>query len=206
MPEDEKEKLLQSVKRDIGDTGNSTSDSFSYFIIGLFCAVLILVIIVFALERSKENKLASLEETYKVDVTEPLKTLEKEQKESDNAVKQLEILTLALSKRIKYSQLMADITSHQFKKSFWQSFTLRKEKISILGSADSYDDVAKSIAAFRSLKAVKDVSLKAANKDEDTGKFNFSAEITVDLSMYQYAGTTKASASVTPNPTPEVQQ
>lgn len=204
MPENEKEKLLQSVKRDISSTENSTSDGFSYFIIGLFCAVFILVIIVIGLGRSKENKLLSLDETYKTEVTEPLKALSNEQKASDNAIDQIDILTAALSKRIKYSLLMTDIVSKQFKKSVWQSFTLKKDTVSILGSADSYDDVAKSIAALRSLKAVQDVSLKAASKDENSSKINFTAQLKLDLKSYQYSS--QAAVSATPSASTEVQQ
>lgn len=198
MSDDDKERLLQSVRKTVDVEENSTSEGFSYFIIGLFFAVFILIIVIFGMEKAKTNKSASLEEVYQSDVTAPLESLSKEQSESDTAVRQLEVLTTALGGRIKYSQLMNDLTASQFKKSLWKSFTLRENTISIQGISDNFDDAARSVAAFRSMKAVKDVSLKAVNVDENTQKVDFTIQITFDSSLYKYLPQT------TPSATPEV--
>jgi len=200
MPDDDKEKLLESVRKSVDVGENSTTEGFSYFLIGLFFAVLIIIIVIFGMEKLKTNKLASLEEVYKSDVTAPLESMSKEKAESDIAVKQLEVLTMALGGRIKYSQLMNDMTASQYKKSLWSAFTLRKDTISIQATADSFDDAARSVAAFRSMEAVKDASLKAVNVDENTKKVNFTIQITFDSSSYKYL------PQAAPSVTPEVSQ
>ncbi len=195
MPDDDKEKLLESVRRSVDVGENSTTEGFSYFLVGLFFAVFIIIIVIFGMEKLKTNKLASLEEVYKSDVTAPLEAMSKEQAESDTAVKQLEVLTMALGGRIKYSQLMNDMTAGQYKKSLWSAFTLRKDTISIQATADTFDDAARSVAAFRSLEAVEDASLKAVKVDENTKKVNFTIQITFDPSLYKYLPQTVPSAT-----------
>lgn len=192
MQEEEKQKFLHSVKNDINFDDNKSSDIFSYFVIGLFCAVIVLIIVVFGLQKSKQVKLASIDTAIASDVTEPLKSLEKEKQQSDIVAKQLEVLTTALSSRVKYSQLMSDLTANQYKKSKWTSFAFQSTAISLSGSADSFDDVAKTVAAFRVMKAVQDISLKSVSLNQDSKKVDFTLEITVNKTLYNYLPKTQA--------------
>lgn len=186
MQDDEKQKFLESVKEDIGLPKNNSADTFSYFVIGLFCAVIVLIILVLGLSRAKESKAAALDVSIEEEVTAPLKSLAKEKKTNDLVMSQLGVLSDAVSARIKYSQLMNDLSANQYKKSQWNSFTLQQDKISIQGAADSFEDAAKAVVAFRQMAAVSNVSLKAVNLNDESGKVDFTLDITYDNKSYHF--------------------
>ena len=195
MPEDEKEKLLESVRKDIKVPENRGMDYFSYFVIGLFIAVFVSLIVVLGLEKAKANKLEALEKEINNEVTIPLNSLAKEKKQIDLVSKQLEVLSTALSGRIKYSQILDDLRNGQYKQSLWTSFTIQQDKISIQGSASDFESVGKTVAAFRQIKSVKDVSLKSVTVNNETNAVDFSVTIQFNPSLYKYLPQTQASSS-----------
>lgn len=186
MSSEEKEKFLESVKSDISESVESGRDEvLSYFVIGVFIGVVVLSISFLAIEKARKYKISSLSRQIQQEVDVPMQSLAKEKVLNDEVVKQLDVLTSVLTGRVKYSKLFDDLKSKQLKKSLWTNFTLQKDNIVITAKADNYADVAKSIAAIRQVKAVKDVKLSSATYDKESNKVNFTANISYDASLYK---------------------
>lgn len=198
MQDEEKRRFVENIKEEVNESQTKTADIFAYFVVGLFCAVLVLIIVVYGLERSKNNAIAALDESIKIEVTDPLSAMAKERKQNDDVIRQLATLTTALSGRVKYSQLMTDMSSGLYKKSMWTTFSLQDNVITISGVADSFDDAAKTVAAYRKLKTVKEIDLKSVNLNSEIGKVDFSYTITFDNKNYTYINPSQAQATQTP--------
>lgn len=177
------------------ETGNRTEDAVAFFIFGIFAAVIISVLIIFAFQKQKEMKVASLDSQIKSDVTDQLETLTAEKKQMETVLGQLDALITALDSRIKHSTLITDLKANQFKRSLWSSLSVGKSEITINGSADSLEDVAKAVAALRKVKALQDVELTGSTVNADTQKVDFTVTSKVDKKLYKYI------TAATPTPT-----
>lgn len=202
MVSDEKNKFLESVKGDISEAEPQKRDELlSYFVLGVFVALMAFCVIMMGMQRTKQNKLIALDNQIEEDVTAPLKSLENEQIESATILKQLTALNIALSDRTKFSQLLSDLKSNQYKKSLWSDFNIQDGTISISGKVDSYQDVAKAVAAMRNIKAVTDVKLSSAVYDRDSSKVTFMVTVSYDPSLYKAAAQATSTPQTAAEPT-----
>jgi Tfp pilus assembly protein PilN len=149
------------------------------------------------MQKSKQNKLLTLDQQIAEEVATPLKSLEDEQIKNTTILAQLAALNTALSGRTRFSQLLSDLKANQYKKSLWSDFSVQNSTISISGKVDSYQDVAKAVAAMRNIKAVTDVKLSSASADKESAKVTFMVTITYDPSLYKVTQT-EPPASLTP--------
>jgi Tfp pilus assembly protein PilN len=205
LSSDEKEKFLESVKNDISESSGSGRDEvLSYFIIGVFVGVVVLAVSFLTIEKTRQSKISSLSQQMQQEVDVPMQSLATEKVQNDEIIKQLSTLTSVLAGRVDYSKLFDDLRGGQYKKSLWTNFALQKDSITITAKADNYADVAKAVAALRQLKAVKDVSLSSASLDKESGKINFTVNISYNPSLYKAsarASTSPTSLSATQTPT-----
>lgn len=178
-------RILESVKESITETTQKTEESASYFIVGLAAAVVIAVIVVLAAVSSKNAQIATYDEQIKTDVTNQLANLEKEQKQISSVFTQLDTLESSLSKRIKYSQLFSDLTKNQYQKSKWTAVTVQGDAVSITGEANSFEDVAKTVVALKSLESVKNIKLTSATLSQERQVISFVIDVKVDLKGYK---------------------
>ncbi|MCX6809944.1 MAG: PilN domain-containing protein [Candidatus Berkelbacteria bacterium] len=202
MSSEEQNRLLDSVKDDITASPQKKSEEMTaFFIIGLAVAVVAGTVFVLANISSKKAKITSLDQQIASDVTAPLKTMEKESKQSDQVLAQIDALTLAVSKKVKYAQAIKDLRDNQYKNSQWTSFSFNNGKISISGNSDSFEGVSKSVVAIRQTKSVTDVKLISVNINAETQKVEFALEVTLNMDLYKTI-LPKASASPTTSVTP----
>jgi hypothetical protein len=196
VPE-EQNRLLESVKEDItGATGESSQEKVAFFIIGLALAVVACSIYVFGSIKYKNSQISSLDQQINDEVTTPLKNLSEEKAQADLVLSQIDALTTSLSKRIKYDQILKDFRDNQYKNARWTSFGFSNDdkKITISGSAGNFDDVAKTVAAVKGMKAVQDVKLVSVSINTDSKEVNFTVDAEVDFSPYEVLSSTGSSA------------
>ncbi len=195
MSSEEKRQILESVKQEIkADEGRDNEARLSYFVIGIFAGVLIAIVFMMAWQKSKEVKLSAQNQTL-ADLDKNLKTLENEHSQSIGLLKQLDIFSLVLAGRYKQSSILDDLRKNQYKKSKWTNLSFSKSSIVVGAQADNFEDVAKSVAAFKNMKAVKDVTLTAASINSDTKKVEFEMTLMVDLDLYKI----KSAKTTSPN-------
>jgi len=196
MSSEENKKLLESVKDDIsGSVDESREDVLSYFIIGVFVSIIVLSVVFVGLQKTRQNKLATLDTQISQEVTAPLKAMEKEKLQNDTVLKQLSALSSSLSVREKYSVLLGDIKSNLYKKTYWDNFSVQKDSIVVSGKVDGFQDVAKVTAGLRNIKSVTDIKLNSAILDKDSGKVNYSINIVYDSAAYQAAAKSPSATS-----------
>lgn len=203
MPE-EQDRLLESVKEDItGATGESSQEKVAFFLIGLSLAVVACSIYVFGSQKYKNSQISSLDQQINDEVTTPLKNLSKEKAQADLVLSQIDALTTSLSQRIKYDQILKDFRDNQYKNARWTSFGFNDndKKITISGGAGNFDDVAKTVAAFKGMKAVQDVKLVSVGINADSKEVNFTIDIGVDFSSYKVLSS-RGSGTGQPTATP----
>lgn len=196
MPE-EKNRLLESVKEDIAEaTGESPQEKIAFFIIGLALAVVACSIYVFGLQKYKNSQISYLDQQISDEVTTPLKNLSKDKAQADLVLSQIDVLTTSLSKRIKYDQVLKDFRDNQYKNARWTSFAFddSKGEITISGVAGNFDDMAKTVTAFRGMKAVQDVKLVSFGINADSKEVSFTISAKVDLSSYKVLSDNKSEA------------
>lgn len=205
MSLDEKGKVLESIKTEVDQSAQKGSEAslLTYFLIGLSSAVIITSIYLLAAYKTKQMKVATLDQQIEEEVTVPLKNLSSDKKQSDVVLKQLETLTTALSSKVRYSKMMGDLTAKQYKKSRWATFTYQGGTISISGQADNYADAAKAVMAMRLPKAVQDVKISSATGDDKDKKINFSVSLKINPDLYRAAALeAKSTATGTATATP----
>lgn len=71
--------------------------------------------------------------------------------------------------------------------------SLDEGTITLSVSSDSFDDMAKTTAAYRGMSSVESVKLTDAALNEETGKVDFSLELDVDKKSYIEASAPKTS-------------
>jgi len=200
MSSDDKNKFLESVRQDIVEGSSGKKEEIvSYFVIGIFVGVFVFCIILMGIHKTKENKLNFLTDQIQSEVTEPLASLTKEEKQSEAITAQLSALTLSLSQRSNISQLLSDLLKDQYKKSQWTDFNLQGDTLTISGKVDTYQEVAKVVSAIRELSAISQAEISSAVADQETGKIIFTLNAKYDQSLYAVAG---AKQSVTTNEKP----
>lgn len=180
--------------RDIASSyGVSKEDIISNFIFGIALAVVISVLPVLIISKTKQSKIDSLQAQYQQEVTDQLATLKKEESDQALMVKQIEVLTTALSSKVKNSSMLDAFNKNTFKRSRWTSMSLDEGTITLSVSSDSFDDMAKTTAAYRGMSSVESVKLTDAALNEETGKVDFSLELDVDKKSYIEASAPKTS-------------
>lgn len=185
MSSEEKHQILESVKQEIkADEGRDNEARLSYFVIGIFAGVLVAIILMMAWQKSKEYKISAQNQTIS-DLDKNLQSVEGQQNQGVGLLKQLDIFSLVLNGRYKQSTLLDDLRKNQYKKSKWTNLSFQKSSVIISAQADSFEDVAKSVTALKSLKAVKDVTLTSAGINSDTKKVEFEMTVLVDMSAYK---------------------
>jgi Tfp pilus assembly protein PilN len=202
VPE-EQNRLLESVKEDIaGATGESSQEKIAFFIIGLALAVVACSIYVFGSQKYKNSQISSLDQQINDEVTTPLKNLSEEKAQADLVLSQIDALTTSLSKRIKYDQILKDFRDNQYKSARWTSFGFNDngKKITISGVAGNFDDVAKTVAAIKGMKAVQDVKLVSVSINADSKEVNFTIDAEVDFSPYKLLSANKSEAQSAATP------
>ena len=183
----ERQEAVEQAEESIERTTSSREEIGAFVIFGLLVSVIISTIIIFGLQKSKEAKISGLSEQIQSEVKSQLTTLAKEQKEITTVLNQLDALSLALTSRVKHSLLFADLKSHQLKKSQWSQVSVEGKTVSITGSADDFEGVAKAVAALRDMKAAESVKLTSAGLNEETKKVDFSLTVTLDIDQYNYS-------------------
>lgn len=184
-------KKTEDTKSEIEETSGPGRDVLMvYFIFGVFLAVAAILITVFTLEKTKEMKIASLNDQIKQEVTDPLLSLAADEQQVKTVSNQLDTLTAAISNKQQYSKLISDLAAGLFKNSSWKSFNLTGSQISISATCDNFLDVARTVASLRTVKSVKDVKLASSNINSDTSKVEFSLNIIFDPSYYLSGKTT----------------
>ena len=197
MSSEENKKLLESVKDDITESVDENKEQvLSYFIIGVFAAVIILCVIFLGMQKARVNKLATLDTQINQEVSVPLKAMDSEVKQNETVLKQLNILSTMLSGREKYSTLLGDLKNNLFKKTLWDTFSVQKDTIALSGRVDKFEDVAKVTAGLKGVKAVKDIKLRSAALDKESGKVNYSLSITYDSALYKTSGASASGGAV----------
>jgi Tfp pilus assembly protein PilN len=186
MSSEEKRQILESVRHEIQeDEGKDNEVRLSYFVIGIFAGILLVLIFSMAWQKSKQYKIDSLNQKV-ADLNNQLKSLEGQEDQSDTLLQQIDIFTSALSGRVKQSQFLGDLRSYQYKKSRWTGLNFSKNTVVINAQVDNFDDMAKAVVAMRSLKAAKDVEVTAVNINQESKKVEFIMTITLDTVLYQY--------------------
>jgi len=199
---EDQNRLLDSVKNDITASPQKKSEEVTaFFIIGLAVAVIAGTVFVLADIASKKAKVTALNQQIVSDVTTPLKTMAKESKQSEQILTQIDALTLAISKKTKYSQIIKDLRDNQYKQSQWTSFSFNNGKVTIAGNAGNFEDVNKSVVALRQTKSVTSVKLVTVNINPESQKVEFSVDVTVNMDLYKTT-LPKASASPTSSVSP----
>jgi len=165
-------------------------------------AILILSVVFLGMQRSRQNKLATLDTQISQDVITPLKAMEAEKIQNETVLKQLSILSSSLSLREKNSALLNDLKNNLYKKTYWDNLSVQKGNILVSGKVNTFQEVAKVTAGLRNIKSVSDIKLNSAVLDRDSGKVNYSITITYDNSAYRTTLKTPAAVEGT-SPTPQ---
>jgi len=196
MSSEENKKLLDSVKDDITESVDDNKEQvLSYFIIGVFVAVLFLCVVFLGMQKTRLNKLVTLDTQINQEVTIPLKAMDNEVKQNETVLKQLNILTMMLSGREKYSTLIGDLRNNLFKKTLWDNLSVQKNTIAISGKVDKFEDIAEVTAGLKNVKAVKEIKLRSATLDKESGKINYSLSIAYDETLYKNTSKDSVSSS-----------
>lgn len=184
--------------------GVSKDDIVAYFIVGISLAIIVSIIPILIISKTKQSKIAALDTQYQDTVTTQLATLKKEQISQAAVSKQIDALTTALASRMKNSALIEDLSRNTLKKAKWTAMTLNGDSVSLNLTTDNFEDMAKSVAAYRGMDAVSSVKLSSANSNEASGKVDFAVELMVDLSAYKQTvvATDGADQTVTEDVTP----
>lgn len=176
---------VTDASKDIASSySTSREDVVAYFIFGIALAAIVSIVPVLVISKTKESKIASLEQQYKQEVTDQLESLKKEQKDQVLMARQIDALSVALQSRIKNSQLLEAFGRNTLKKTKWTALTLSDSSVSMSLVADNFDDVAKTVSAYRGMESVKSVRLTSAASNEESGKIDFAVDVTVDMSQY----------------------
>lgn len=174
----------------------SKEDVVAYFIFGIALAAIVAIIPVLIIAKTKQSKIDSLATQYQQEVTDQLSSLKKEQADQALMVKQVSALSTALASRTKNSQILEAFGKNTFKKAKWTAMTLDSSgSVSLSLTADSFDDMAKTVAAYRNMPSVSSIKLTSAVKNEASNKVDFTVEVKVDTK--QYAVKAKATTSPT---------
>ncbi len=193
--ESEEKRFLESVREDISDIADSGGQEKAvYFVIGLSIATLLASLFVFGLKSSKISQISSLDIQIEEQVTAPLKTLAKEEKQVTAIGNQLDVLSTALSSRIKYGQIFKELALNTYKKIKWVSVDYSEERVVINGAADDFISASKAVTAFENFDAVKKVDLTSANIDESSGSIQFALELEIDETGYKFIAQTEKNA------------
>jgi len=177
-------RILESVKESITETTQKTEESASYFIIGLSGAIVIAVLVLLAAVSGKKAQIASYDQQIQSDVTDQLKGLSVEQDQISSVFTQLDVLETSLLRRVKYSGVFSDLAKNQYQKSKWTSVTVKDNIVSITGEANNFEDVAKTVVAYKSLASVTDAKLTSANLNQERQVVSFVIDLTFDLKGY----------------------
>lgn len=181
MSSEEKHQILEAVKE---EKGRDNEARLSYFVIGILAGVLVAIVLMMAWQKSKEYKISALDQTI-LDTDKDLKSLGDQESQSVGLLKQLGIFSVALSGKYKYSSFLNDLRSYQYKKSKWTNLSFSKDAVVIGAQADSFEDVAKSVAALKNMKAIKEINLSSASLDPQTNKIDFEMTVVIDLTSYK---------------------
>lgn len=196
--EDDKQNLLSTVSDDIDQISKTPEVGVSYLIVGVSIAILLGAILTFGSIKSKQSTVDSLIVSVENDVTAPLASLAKEQSQIVTIKSQLDSLKTALDSREQFGKLLSTVSSNILKKSYLTSLAVQDEDITMAGSADSYADVSKVVAAYRQVDVVTDVMLSSASLNDETNKIDFSLTVKVDRSKFRIkAQASSASAKTT---------
>ncbi len=183
--EDDKQSLLSTVSDDIEQVSKTPEVGVSYLIVGVSIAILLGAILTFGSIKSKQSTVESLDVSIENDVTAPLASLKKEQKQISTIKNQLDSLKIALDSREQFGKLLSTVSSNILKKSSLISLAVQDEDITMSGSADSYADVSKVVTAYRQVDIVTDARLSSASLNTETQKIDFSLAIKVDRSKFR---------------------
>lgn len=184
--ETDKQKMLQQVRGEAAEEEKESSEEIAaYFIFGVLLAIVISFAVILGLQKAKDSKIATLNQEIEEQVTAPLKSLQKEQKQIEDIKKQLDTLTLALGSREKCYQIFNDVALNLYKKTRLSDLQVKKDEITIKGTTDNLDDATKTIIALKKMKSAKDVELTSVSLNADTEKVDYTATIKIDLSLYK---------------------
>jgi len=185
---------INEAKKQIASSVSGIGEeSVAYLIFGIAAAIIISIIPVLVISRSKEARIASLEQRYDQEVTTELKSLEKERKSRDIALAQIDALSAALRSRVKFSGVFENLSKYTLKKSMWDDFSISENKITMTVVTDSFDDTAKAVAAFRQMASVDSAKLTGSNLNADTEKIESNVELVIDLNDFTQTTASQAS-------------
>jgi Tfp pilus assembly protein PilO len=191
----EEKRFLESVKEDISSAPEGEDQTKAvYFMIGLALATILVSIFTFALTMSKQSQITSLETQIEEEVTIPLNNLAKERKQVTAITGQLDVLSTALSSRIKYGQIVKDLASNTYKQTRWSSLDYGEEgQVVLTGVADDFSNTSKAVSAFENFKITKIVDLSSVSIDESSGSVQYTFNMELDESGYKILSKNKAS-------------
>lgn len=176
---------MNEAKKEVSSSVLSTKDEIvAFFIFGIAIAAVVCVIPILAISRTKEAKIASLDQRYQQEVAAQIESLEKEQKDRASVISQIDALSSALSSRTKNSQIFEALNKYTFKKSKWTDFSLDGGQVSLTLVTDSFDDAARAVATFRQMDSVEKVKLTGSSADEETKKIESNIEISMDITSF----------------------
>ncbi|OQA52624.1 MAG: hypothetical protein BWY43_00413 [candidate division WS2 bacterium ADurb.Bin280] len=194
MEEDFQSKQVNEAKRQIASSVSTFGEeAVAYLIFGIAAAIIISIIPILVISRSKESRIASLEQRYQQEVTNQLQNLEKERKSREIALAQIDALSAALRSRVKFSSVFEGLSKYALKKSMWDDFAITENSITLTLITDSFDDTAKAVAAFRQMDSVQSVKLTGSNLNADSKKIESNLELLIDLNSFT---TNKSSSNI----------
>lgn len=197
MDQNQREDVNGASKGIASSYGVSKDDIIAYFIIGISLAIVVSVIPVLVISKTKQSKIAALDTEYQDTVTTQLATLKKEQASQAAVAAQIDALTSVLASRMKNSALIEDLGKNTLKRAKWTAVTLNGDSVSLNMTVDNFEDMAKAVAAYRNVSSVSSVKLTSASSNEGSGKVDFAVELKVDLSAYKQIVTTTSGADQT---------
>lgn len=182
----------EQQRHEVGDASKEIASSYqtskedivAYFVLGVSIAAIVSILPILIISRTKQSKIASLDTQYQENVATQLVSLKQEKADQEAISKQISALTSALSSRTENSLFLAALSKNTFKRSKWTAMTMSDDTVSLSISADSYDDMAKTVSAYRAMDSVKSVKLTSAGRNDSSGKIDFSLELSFDKSLY----------------------
>ena len=189
MGEEENKIKEDSEKISMSLESTERESSLIYFLLGLSVAVIFMAIIVLGIQKTKANKVESLDQNIETRVTQPLAAMSKQDKEATTVVSQVKALNVALGERINLSKILDDIAANTYKQTQFTSISRTEvNKYQILGVVNNFNDLAKTLTGLKAIKAIKSIEISGVNIDEQN-QINYTIDIVLTESVYLIKGT-----------------
>ena len=185
MYNDDRDRILRSVKKSVEEAGQKPEDSAYYFVIGLSFAISVGLIIVVSNLKFKENQLEVYGQKIQNEVTIPLKKMNANDNQIKDLNSQVNALETALSKRIDFGKFVSDLIHYQFNASKWTNLIVDSDKVAISMEADNFDGLQKSLKSLEQIPSITNTSLSDVSVNPDNQKVSYTVELTVDFSRYK---------------------